>query len=55
MMVVAGDLHDGRADAVEHQRDRARGIGFESEAHEVVHDLHLVHVLRRAGRVDRGG
>ena len=51
----AGDLEHGRADAVEQQGDGAGGIGFESQARDVVHHLHLLHVLRGIRRVDRHG
>ena len=50
--VRVGKVEDGRAHAVEHERDRARGVGLEGEAREVVHDLHLVHVGRGIGRID---
>ena len=42
-------------DAVQHQRDRAGGVGLEREPRQVVHDLHLVHVLRRIGWIGRRG
>jgi len=53
--LFALDLHDGSADAVEHEGNGAGRIGFEGQAGQVVHDLDLVHVLCRAGGIDRGG
>ena len=54
-MVAPVDLHDRRADAVEHQSHRARGIGFKGQAHQAVHVGDLGHVLRGAGGVLRFG
>ena len=50
-----GDLHDRRADAVEHQSHCAGGIGFKCQTHQAVHVGNLGHVLRGAGGVLRFG
>ena len=49
------EVDHGRADAIEHERDRAGGVGLEGEARQIIHDFHLFHVGRGIRRIDRHG
>ena len=51
--VYVVEVDGGRINAVQHERDGARGVGLEAQASHIIHQADLIHILLGAGRIER--